>query len=67
LGSVEFFGLGFFFFIMVVLLVFPEVLPLHLLVTVFQAVGGSGFADRIGLSQDVVAHLGEAGNDLVVL
>lgn len=52
---------------MVVLLVFPEVLPLHLLVTVFQAVGGSGFADRIGLSQDVVAHLGEAGNDLVVL
>ena len=28
------------------------------LVTVWQAVGGSGFADRIGLLQDLVAHLG---------
>jgi hypothetical protein len=28
------------------------------LVTVWQAVGSSGFADRIGLLQDLVAHFG---------
>jgi len=28
------------------------------LVAVWQAVGGSGFADGIGLLQDLVAHLG---------
>jgi hypothetical protein len=28
------------------------------LVTVWEAVGSSGFADRIGLLQDLVAHFG---------